>query len=93
MSKHEGSRYVLHHELESGLGQRGAVLLMEELQAIRADVKSLKEDVRHLEIKMDGKMDAMEARLDARIFRTALLVNVPSIMAAVGLSFAATRLG
>ena len=82
MSKHEGSRYELHHELEKGLGQRGAVLLMEELQALR-------EDIRHLELKME----AMEARLDSRIFRTALLVNVPSIMAAVGLSFAATRLG
>jgi hypothetical protein len=55
---------------------------MEELQALR-------EDIRHLELKME----AMEARLDSRIFRTALLVNIPSIMAAVGLSFAATRLG
>ena len=54
MSKHGESRYELHHELEKGLGQRGAVLLMEELQGLR--------------------------------------VNVPSIMAAVGLSFAATRL-
>ena len=89
MSKHEGSRYELHHELEKGLGQRGAVLLMEELQAIRGDIRDVREDVRHLDVKMG----AMEARLDARIFRTALLVNIPSIMAAVGLSFAATRLG
>ena len=81
MSQHERSRYELHHELEKRLGQRGAILLMEELQAIR-------EDIRHLDLRME----AMEARLDARIFRTALLVNIPSIMAAVGLSFAATRL-
>jgi hypothetical protein len=56
-------------------------LLIEELTAIR-------EDVHRLELKME----AMESRLDARIFRTALMVNIPSIMAAVGLSFAATRL-
>jgi hypothetical protein len=89
MAKHEGSRYELHRELERGLGERGAVMLMEELQAIR-------EDVRHLSVKVDGiesKMDTMEARIEARIFRTALLVNIPSIMAAVGLAFAATRIG
>ena len=89
MSRHGESRYELHHEVEKGLGQRGAVLLMEELQAIRGDIRDVREDVRHLDVKMG----AMEARLDARIFRTALLVNIPSIMAAVGLSFAATRLG
>ena len=82
MASHEESRYELHHELEKGLGQRGAVMLMEELQAIRQDVRDL-----------STKVDLMEARLEARIFRTALLVNVPSIMAAVGLSFAAARVG
>lgn len=64
-------------------------MLMEELQAIRGEIRGVKEDVHHLELKME----TMEARLESRIFRTALLVNVPSIMAAVGLSFAATRLG
>ena len=81
MSKREESRYELHNELVKGLGQRGGILLIEELTGIR-------EDVQRLELKME----AMEARLDSRIFRTALLVNIPSIMAAVGLSFAATRL-
>lgn len=89
MANNEGSRYELHQELEKGLGTRGAAMLMAELQAIR-------DDIQRLSFKMDGfelKMDAMEARLESRIFKTALLVNVPSIMAAVGLSFAATRIG
>lgn len=82
MSSSEGSRYELYKELQERLGQRGAVLLIEELNGLRQDVA-----------RLDAKMEAMEARLEARIFRTALLVNIPSIMAAVGLSFAATRLG
>ena len=57
-------------------------MLMEKLLAIR-------EDIRHLELKME----TMEARIEAKILRTALTVNIPSILAAVGLSFAATRLG
>ena len=81
MAQHEGSRYELYRELEKAVGGR-AVVLMEQLLAT-------KDDIRALELKME----AMEARLDSRIFRTALLVNIPSIMAAVGLSFAATRLG
>lgn len=89
MSKHEGSRYELHHELEKGLGPRGAVMLMEELQAIRGEIQHTREDVRALELKME----AMEARIESRYLRTILMVNVPSILGAVGLAFAATRLG
>ena len=44
-----------------------------------------KEDLLNLEARL-------EARLEAKMLRTALVVNVPSIMAAVGLAFAATRL-
>lgn len=104
MSKHEESRLELHQELEKGLGQRGAIMLMEELQAIRQDVRhvSVKLDAMEtkidtrmdaMETKMDSKVDTMEARLEARYLRTILMVNVPSILSAVGLAFAATRLG
>lgn len=82
MAEHEGSRYELHEELEKALGQRATVMLIEELLAI-------KQDIRHLELKMES----MEARLEARYLRTILMVNVPSILGAVGLAFAATRLG
>lgn len=49
-------------------------------------VLATKEDLRHLEARL-------EARLEVKMLKTALVVNVPSIMAAVGLAFAATRLG
>lgn len=38
-------------------------------------------------------LEALESRVNERIMRTALMVNIPSIFAAVALSFAATRLG
>jgi hypothetical protein len=93
MSKHEESRLELHKELEKGLGQRGTIMLMEELQAIRQDVQHLSLKIDAMDNRMDNKMDAMEAKLEARYLRTILMVNVPSILGAVGLAFAATRLG
>ncbi len=81
MTKHGGSRYELYKELESAVGGR-AVMLMEEPLATKSDLD-----------RLELKMEAMEARLESKLFRTLLLVNVPSILGAVGLSFAATRLG
>lgn len=48
-----------------------------------------KDDIRNLEVRMQ----AMESRLEARMVKLALTVNIPSILAAVGLSFAAVRPG
>ena len=39
------------------------------------------------------EIQALEARLGEKVMRTALAVNIPSIVAAVGLAFAAARLG
>ena len=38
-------------------------------------------------------LEAMEARINERIIRTALTVNIPAVLAAVALSFAAARFG
>lgn len=38
-------------------------------------------------------LEILESRINERIMRTALTVNIPSVFAAVALSFAATRLG
>lgn len=81
MEKPEATPCELHEELQKTVGPR-ATMLMERLLAT-------KEDIHHLELKME----VMEARLEARYLRTILMVNVPSILGAVGLSFAATRLG
>lgn len=89
----EASRRRLHDSLAKVHGQDEADTLMEHLPpggwATMATKDDLRQEVRHLELKME----TMEARLEAKILRTALTVNIPSILAAVGLSFAATRLG
>lgn len=38
-------------------------------------------------------LEAMESRLNERIIRTALVVNVPTILASFALAFTAVRLG
>lgn len=89
----EASRRRLHDSLAKVHSQDEADTLMEHLPpggwATMATKDDLRQEVRHLELKME----TMEARLEAKILRTALTVNIPSILAAVGLSFAATRLG
>lgn len=68
--------------------------------ATKDDIRHLRGELRQLEGRMEtrfeamgSRMEAMESRLEARTTRTILAVNIPSIMAAVGLAFAAARLG
>lgn len=64
-----------------------------------ADVAT-KHDLREFEARLDlkleavdGRLETTESRINERIIRTALVVNIPSILAAVALSFTAARLG
>ena len=41
----------------------------------------------------DAKLEALESRVSASIFRTALLVNIPTILASFALTLTAVRLG
>jgi len=41
---------------------------------------------------IEGKFEAIEGRVSGRIFRTALLVNIPTILASFALAFTAVRL-
>lgn len=41
----------------------------------------------------DAKLEAMESRITARIFRTSLVVTIPTILASFALAFTAVRLG
>ncbi len=38
-------------------------------------------------------LELLESRVREQILRTALMINIPAMLAAVALSFAATRLG
>jgi len=67
--------------------------LRHESVAVRSDLARESESLRKdIEIVV-ARMETLESRLNERIMRTALLVNIPSIVAAVGLAFAAARLG
>ncbi len=82
MGVDEASRRRLHESMAKAHGEREADTLMELLPPGGWPTIATKEDL-HL----------LEARLETKMLRTALLVNTPSIMAAAGLAFAATRLG
>ena len=82
----EADRHELYGTLERVLGKREADTMMALLPPVGwADVAT-KNDLRH-------EIQALESRLGEKIMRTALLINIPSIVAAVGLAFAAARLG
>lgn len=59
--------------------------------AVHRELDAIK---RELDQKTDKRdLAALESRVNAQIMRTALTVNIPAILAAFGLSFAATHLG
>ena len=107
MAVDERRRKALYDALEDRIGREEATTLMELLPPVGwADVAT-KQDLRHLEVRLDAKMDRVQgeiAQLRGEItggrgeimshtLRTVLAVNIPSIIGAVGLAFAAARLG
>ncbi len=98
MAVAERERHELYLTLERVIGKGAAETIMTLLPPVGwADVAT-KQDLRVLETRMEARMEAMESRMEAMesrltasIMRTALTVNIPSVLAAVGLSFAAAR--
>ncbi len=86
MGVDETARRRLHSSMARVHGEGEADTLMEHLPPGGWTTVATKDDLRQLE-------ERLETRLEAKMLKTALAVNVPSIMAAVGLAFAATRLG
>ncbi|MGH2739619.1 MAG: hypothetical protein ACRDH6_03930 [Actinomycetota bacterium] len=68
----------------------------QDLEHLRAatqqDIEYLKQDVEHFRALNKSEHEVMESRLNAQIMRTALTVNIPAVLAGVGLAFAAARL-
>lgn len=89
----EADRHELYQTLERILGKRQADTMMGLLPPVGWAEVATKNDLRHASVALRKDIEAVEARLSARIMRTALAVNIPSIVAAVGLAFAAARLG
>ena len=92
MAVSESDRHELYSSLEDTIGKGPTETIMALLPPVGwADVAT-KHDLAELEARIETKMEAMESRINERIIRTALTVNIPSIVAAVGLAFAAARL-
>jgi hypothetical protein len=82
MSVTEPERHELYQAFEGLMGKKKAETMMALLPPTGWGDVATKQD-----------LELLESRLREQILRTALTINIPSILAAVGLSFAATRLG
>ncbi|HEX9823653.1 MAG TPA: hypothetical protein VGB51_04570 [Actinomycetota bacterium] len=89
MAVSESDRHELYQRLERAIGKKQAETMMTLLPPVGwADVAT-KRDLENLQTKLE----AMESRINERIIRTALVVNIPSILASFALAFTAVRLG
>jgi hypothetical protein len=93
MAVSESDRHALYERLERVIGKRSTETMMSLLPpAGWADVAT-KHDLDQLEARVETKLEAMESRINERIIRTALVVNIPTILASFALAFTAVRLG
>ena len=102
MSVDERTRHEMYSGLEEKLGTSVADALMAHLPptgwadvARRDDVSALRADLDAQGVLLRAEMQAMEARLGARIHAESnrlLYFMVPSLLTTIGLSFAAATL-
>jgi hypothetical protein len=93
MAVSESDRHELYESLERTIGKRSTETMMSLLPPVGwADVAT-RHDLEELEARLDMKFQALESRINERIIRTALVVNIPTILASFALAFTAVRLG
>jgi len=104
MAASEADRHELYQAFEGLMGKKKAETMMALLPPVGwGDVATRRDLDAHdalnrqefgaLRAASKAEHEALESRINERIMRTALTVNIPSILAAVALSFAATRFG
>lgn len=82
MAVSESQRHQLYAKLEEVIGKEHTETIMSLLPPVGwADVATKRD------------LDAMESRVNERIVRTALVVNIPTILASFALAFTAVHLG
>ena len=92
MAVSESDRHELYSSLEDTIGKGPTETMMALLPPVGwADVAT-KHDLLALKTELETKMEAMESRLNEKIIRTALMVNIPTILASFALAFTAVRL-
>ena len=82
MSVSEPERHDLYQALEEMVGKKRAEVFMKLLPPVGWGDVATRRD-----------LEILESRLEAKLLRIVLTVNIPTVLAAVGLSFAAARLG
>lgn len=82
MAVSESERHELYERLQEVIGKKHTETIMALLPPVGWAKVATKRD-----------LEAMESRLNERIIRTALVVNVPTILASFALAFTAVRLG
>jgi len=81
MAVSESDRHELYSRLEDLIGEGPTETMMSLLPPVGwADVATKRD------------LEAMESRINERIIRTALVVNIPTILASFALAFTAVRL-
>lgn len=104
MAVNEPERQDLYRGLQELMGDRRAETMMKLLPptgwgdvATRRDLEAhqvaTRRDLEAHQRATELALAAMKSDINAQIWRTALVVNLPTLLAAVGLTFAATRLG
>jgi len=61
-------------------------------EATDSKLEGMESRMQAMESRMESRMEAMESRINERIIRTALVVNIPTILASFALAFTAVRL-
>ncbi len=93
MAVSESDRHELYQQLERKIGKGPTETMMALLPPVGwADVAT-RHDLEQLEARIEAKMEAMESRINERIVRTALVVNIPTVLASFALALTAVRLG
>lgn len=107
MAVSETERHELYAKLERVIGKEHAETIMSLLPpvgwtdvATKHDVDVLAGRLEAVEAKLEARIDGVEAKIEAsesrtgeRIMKTALVVNIPTILASFALAFTAVRLG
>ena len=93
MSVNEPERQDLYQGLLELMGDRRAETMMKLLPPTGWGDVATRRDLETHQKATESALAAMKSDINAQIWRTALVVNVPTLLAAIGIGFAATKLG
>ena len=93
MAVSEPERQDLYRGLLELMGDKRAETMMKLLPPTGWGDVATRRDLEAHQVATELALTAMKSDINAQIWRTALVVNLPTLLAAVGLTFAAAKLG